>query len=170
MEITGQIISFIVVGMSILSYQMKEKKTLLIIQTVGTLLNATQYLLIGAYAGFALNVVCVLRNVAFYATDDKTRYKCPTAILFACILGGVSIFSWEGYHSLLIIVGLIVNTLCLGICTAQGLRKSILLTCPMIFTYNVFVFSLGGLCNEALSFFSAFVGILRFRKEKSSHD
>ena len=81
-------------------------------------------------------------------------------------MGAVSIFTWEGYHSLFIILGIMINTVCLGVCDSQKLRYSILLTCPMIFVYNVFAGAYAGMLNESISTVSAAVGIVRYIKAK----
>ena len=48
MEIVGHALGFIAVGLYFLSYQIYEKKKLLLVQTAATTLNCLQYLLISA--------------------------------------------------------------------------------------------------------------------------
>ena len=67
--------------------------------------------------------------------------------------------------SLLIIVALAANTVFLSFGNPQLLRKSILATSSLVLLYNIFVFSLGGIANEALAIGSSVVGIFRFRQE-----
>jgi len=62
MEILGHVIGFIALALFVWSYQLHEKKKLIVVQTVGTALMCLQYILIGAYSGFALNIVCLIRN------------------------------------------------------------------------------------------------------------
>jgi len=38
----------------------------------------------------------------------------------------------------------------------------------MIIIYNVFVFSLGGIANETVAIVSSIIGIIRFRKDKTT--
>ena len=38
----------------------------------------------------------------------------------------------------------------------------------MVLIYNVFVFSIGGITNEAVAIVSSIVGIIRFRKTKKA--
>ena len=52
MEMIGHILGVIAIGLFFLSYQIFEKKNLLIVQTLATTLLCLQYLLIGAYSGF----------------------------------------------------------------------------------------------------------------------
>ena len=136
-EIIGHIIGIIGVIVICLSYQTRNKNTLLVVQTVAVVLMCVQYLLIGAYSGFGLNVVCVIRNMVFYHRDKKILSSPVIPFIFSLILGVVSIFSWDGIHSLFIIAGLMINTVCLGLMNPQNLRKSLLLTCSLVLIYNI---------------------------------
>lgn len=168
MEILGHIIGSIAVLLFFISYQATDKKRLLIVQTLATATICLQYILIGAYSGFALNIVCIVRNILFYHRDKKPLSGLWLPIALALIMGAVSTFSWDGYHSLLITAGLMINTVCMGVCDAQGLRKSVLITCPMVFTYNTFELSYSGMISESISWLSALIGIIRYRKQQIS--
>ena len=76
-EIIGQILGIIATIITFLSYQMNTKKTLLIAATAATLCTCLSYLFLGASSGFVLNVVCLIRNVAFIF-----RMKSPSSTLF----------------------------------------------------------------------------------------
>ena len=164
MEIIGHCLGFIAIGLFFISYQVFDKKKLVAIQTVGTVLNCLQYLLIGAFSGFTLNFVCIFRNFIYYYRDKRNSNGFLVPLLLAAVLASTALFSWEGEHSLLIIVGLMINTVCMGITNAQNLRKSIILTCAMIFIYNVIEGSYSGMVNESLSWVSALIGIIRYNK------
>lgn len=162
MKLIGHILGFIAIGLFFLSYQVFDKKKLLVVQTAATALICLQYILIGAYSGFALNVVCILRNLLYYHRDKKILSGVWLPFVLAVIMAVISLFSWDGYHSLLIVAGLMINTVCMGLCDAQNLRKSVLVTCPMVFTYNIIEHSYSGMISEAVSFTSALIGIIRY--------
>ena len=48
----------------------------------------------------------------------------------------------------------------------QNIRKSILVTSPLVLIYNIFEFSIGGIANESLSIVSSLIGIVRDKKAK----
>ncbi|MBQ9083050.1 MAG: YgjV family protein [Clostridia bacterium] len=162
----GHIIGVIAIGLYFLSYQIFDKKKLLFVQTLATAMMCLQYILIGAYSGFGLNIVCIIRNLLFYHRDKKALSGVWLPVLLAVVMAVVSLFSWDGYHSLLIILGLMINTVCMGICDSQNLRKSVLLTCPMIMIYNVFAHSYSGIISETISLISAAIGIVRYKKSE----
>ena len=164
-EIIGQVFGIFATVICLISYQMNTKKSLLIVQTIGTVCTCLSYFFLGATSGFILNIVCIIRNIAFYfIRENKALYA--SAIFFTIITCVLGIFSWQGVISLLIIIPLAVNTICLSFGKPQLLRYSILFTSTAIMIYNISVFSIGGTINEALTVVSAFIGILRFYKKK----
>ena len=169
LAIIGHIIGFISMALFFLSYQYSNKKKLLIIQTIATQLSCIQYLLIGAYSGFALNIVCILRNFIYYIRH-KNRIKAPLApVILSIVIAVLSIFSWDGFHSLFITLGLVINTICMGILDSKNLRKTILISSSLILTYNIFAHSYSGIISESLSIISALIGIIRYSKKTSEN-
>ncbi len=165
----GHILGFIAVGLFFYSYQVTSKKSLMIIQTVATALSCVQYLLIGAFSGFALNIVCIIRNFIFYYRDKNQRTDLISPILISLCIASASILSWEGVHSLLITLGLVVNTMCMGLCDAKSFRKTILISSSLILIYNIFAFSYSGILSEAISLVSVIIGIIRYRSVQQPH-
>ena len=159
----GHILGFIAVALFFYSYQVTEKRSLVIIQTVATALSCVQYLLIGAFSGFALNIVCIIRNFIFYFRDKNQRTDLVSPIVLSLCIAFASIFSWEGAHSLLITLGLVVNTMCMGIFDAKTLRKTILISSSLILVYNIFASSYSGILSESISLVSVIIGIIRYR-------
>lgn len=164
----GHILGFVSVGLFFYSYQRTQKRKIMIIQTVATALSCIQYLLIGAFSGFALNIVCIIRNFIFYFREEKQAKDLTTPIFFALCLAVVSFFSWEGIHSLLITLGLVVNTVCMGIFDAKSFRKTILISSSLILIYNIFAFSYSGMLSESISLVSVIIGIIRYRDTQQS--
>ena len=165
-QLLGHAIGFISVALFFYSYQRTQKSTIMIIQTVATALSCVQYLLIGADSGFALNVVCIIRNFAFFYREKNNKNDLATPVLFAIAIAVASCFSWEGIHSLLITLGLVVNTVCMGICNAKSFRKTILISSTLILAYNFFALSFSGMLSESISLVSVVIGIVRYRNIK----
>ena len=161
--LTGHILGFISVGLFFYSYQVTSKRSLMTIQTIATALSCVQYLLIGALSGFALNIVCIIRNFIFYYRDKKQIKDMIAPIVLSLCIAGASVFSWEGTHSLLISLGLVVNTMCMGIFDARTFRKTILISSSLILVYNIFASSYSGILSESISLVSVIIGIIRYR-------
>jgi predicted membrane protein len=109
-----------------------------------------------------------VRNGVFFFFDKNQKgmaYRIAAALLAICMVV-LGVLSWQGWVSLLIIVALALNTLFMAFGTPQRLRQSVCFTSALVLAYNICVFSVGGIMNEALAIISSVVGILRYRKEK----
>ena len=73
--------------------------------------------------GFALNVVCIVRNVIFYFQKDNSKAHTVSALLLAAAMVVIGILSWQGPVSLLIIAALAANTVFLSFGNPQLLRS-----------------------------------------------
>jgi len=168
-QIIGQALGILATVITGISYQMNTKRSLLLVQTAATACTCLAYLLLGAASGFALNMVCIIRNVVFYFQKGSGKHHMLSASLLAAVMVVLGALSWQGPVSLLIIVALAANTVFLSFGDPQLLRKSILATSSLVLLYNIFVFSLGGIANEALAIGSSVVGIFRFRQERQKN-
>ena len=151
--------------LTFLSYQAGKNKTLLIIQSAGTLSTALSYLFLNTTAGLILNLVCIVRNIVFYFIKRNSNATLFFGLFFAVIMTILGVYSWGSWASLLIIVALAANTIFLSFGKPQLLRKSILFTSTIVIVYNILVFSIGGIVNESVAIISSFIGIVRFRKD-----
>ena len=167
-QLTGQFFGILATILTGISYQMNTKRALLLVQTAATACTCVAYLLLGAASGFALNIVCIVRNVVFYFQKDSGKGHMLPAVVLSAVMVVLGVLSWQGPVSLLIIVALAANTIFLSFGDPQLLRKSILGTSTLVLSYNLFVFSLGGIANEALAIVSSIIGIIRYRKEKNA--
>ncbi len=168
-EIIGQIIGILGVVALFSAYQMKNRKSLLLLQMLGVALISTQYFMINALSGAVLNAVCLVRTIFFYFTEgkitNKTLRKYVFPLFFAILVCVFAVFSWEGWYTWLMLVCLAVNSFCTGACSPQSFRYSLLFTCALALIYNVIVFSIGGMLNEIVSMVSAVIGIIRYNKK-----
>ena len=80
--IIGQALGIAATLITFASYQFNTKRVLLIIQTAATLCTCLSFLFLGASTGFALNIVCLVRNVVFYFENGKWRIP-ETGTLYA---------------------------------------------------------------------------------------
>ena len=168
-QLIGQALGILATVITVISYQMNTKRSLLLVQTAATACTCLAYLFLGATSGFTLNIVCIIRNIVFYFQKDSGKVHTVSALVLAAAMVAVGALSWQGPVSLLIIVALAANTVFMSFGKPQLLRQSVLGTSSMILLYNIFVFSIGGIANEGLSIVSSAVGIVRFRKESAKN-
>ena len=166
MILIGQIFGWLAALLTFISYQCKEHKKLIIIQTLSTLSVCISYLLLNAWSGMLLNIICILRNFIIYRKDIKIFSYSFWAYILAALMGIMGILSWQGSMSLLIVIALVINTLFIYSPNVQNLRKSILLTSTMVLIYNVYYTVWGGVINELIAISSAIIGLYRYRNIK----
>ena len=168
-QLIGQALGILATVITVISYQMNTKRSLLLVQTAATACTCLAYLFLGAASGFTLNIVCIIRNIVFYFQKDSGKVHTISALVLAAAMVTVGALSWQGPISLLIIAALAANTIFLSFGNPPLLRQSVLGTSSMILLYNIFVFSIGGIANEGLPIISSAVGIVRFRKESAKN-
>ena len=166
-ELIGQILGILATIFTFISYQMNTKRSLLIVQTTATACTCFAYLFLGAASGFALNVVCIIRNITFYFQNEKSRLHYASSGILALVMVVLGALSWQGPLSLLIIIPLVANTIFMSFGDPQLLRKSILFTSTAVTVYNICVFSIGGIANEVISIVSSIIGIIRYRRSST---
>lgn len=162
--IIGQSLSVIGVIFGFISFQMKTDKEVLTLQTVVTVLFTAHYILLGAYDAAVLNAVGIIRNFVYHNKHKKFYSPKIFPALFAVIMVTLGFISWENWSSILVITGLAINTVFLSCKNPQNLRKSILVSSPMVLVYNIINFSIGGMIYESIVIVSSIIGIIRYRE------
>ena len=165
--VIGQILGIIAIIIGFTSYQMKQQKHVLLLQFIVSGLFCVHYLLIDATSGMALNVIMFIRGIIYYFRNKFNWKENYTPIIFAIIVLVVSVISWQDWYSIFIVLGLFIHTLCMAMNDAQKVRKSILITSPLVLIYNVFVFSIGGIIYESIAVISSIIGIIKFNKKSN---
>ncbi len=167
MMILGQILGFVAVVLGFVSYQVKTAGKLLVIHTVTCLVFTLHYFLLGATPAGVLNLVGTVRNIV-YRYKGGNRYADKYApCVFAVIMLILGVLSWEGVHSVLVVAGLVINTVCMSFKDPQNIRKSILVTSPMVLAYDAFELSVGGMIYESVVIVSSVIGIFRYRRREA---
>ena len=166
--IIGQALGIVAIIFGFISYQLKTKRQLLFMQGVVATVFSIHYLLICAYPAMAMNIVSIFRNVAYdYRTERNIKSRL-IPIVFVVIQALMCALTWSGWYSIFVLLGIGINTYCMSFENSQNVRKSILITSPLVLTYDVFAKSLGGTIYESVAVISAFIGILRNIKQKNN--
>ena len=80
-----------------------------------------------------------------------------------CVLLGA--LAWQGWFSLMPIISLLINTYFMSKGDPRLVRKSILVSSPIMIVYDVLVASCGGILFESVMIISSLIGVLRYRRE-----
>ena len=163
----GQAFGLVAIVLGLLSFQMKRQGPLLALQLATATVFFLHYAMIGAVTGMALNVVCMARNVAFCIRHKMGKNGRGLPIFFTALTALVGIWMWDAWYSVFIVTALSINAFCMSFSRAQNVRKSILVTSPLVMVYDVFAHSYGGLVYESVAVISSIGGIVRYRNRKA---
>mgnify|MGYP003318246144 CR=1 FL=1 len=153
---------------TVISYQCKKHGFVLLFQTISTICVVISFIFHGAGSGFALNIVCIIRNLVYAAKNIKFFSYKWWPWFFVAVMGVVGAFYWDGPISLLMIIGLMINTVFLSFTNVQYLRWSILVSCALIIIYDFYFQAYGPIVMECFAVISAVIGIIRFRKKDNA--
>ena len=164
--IIGQALGIVAIGLGFLSYQLKTREGLVFAQFATAVCFVLHYLMIGAYSCMALNIISVIRNFTYFQLGKKGSVAKGWAIAFSIVMGVMGVLSWQNWYSIFVVLGLIINSYCMSFSNPQNIRKSILVTSPLVLIYDVLVLSVGGAVYETIAIVSAVIGIVRTHKKQ----
>jgi len=161
METLGQIIGIVAAAMIILSFQAKDTVKLYIIQTIGGVLFAISFFMLGSTTAALLNLIGLPRGIILTAGPKWNKWYVLVAIEAAIL--AIGIFSYAGYLSIVTVCAQLVGTAALW--TRKGKMIRILQFCvvsPLWLFNNIMSFAIGGIITEVVSMMSVIVSIIRF--------
>lgn len=163
---TGMIQSVGLFGMLalILSFQFKRRRTIILMQLLGSVFFGVHFFLLGSITAAAMNATVVLRNALFARYNRADRPWWPFALVMIITIVA-TIVTWSGWISLLPMSALLVTTIGLWYRDEQKIRLWSLGSPPCWITHNIIVGSVPGIINEAVAFISILVSYLRYRRK-----
>ena len=164
-ELIGQGFGILAVLLGFISFQADTRKELLLTQCAISVVFLVHYLLIGAHSGLAMNIVSLARNLTYYNQDKLRISKKQTNVLYMVLYVLLGALAWQDWYSLVPIVSLLINTVFMSIGDPQLVRKSILVSSPVMIVYDVLVASYGGILFESVIIVSSLIGVLRYRRK-----
>ena len=172
MNTFAQVLSMAGLACVVGSYQQKKKSALIAVQATGGALFAVHYLLLGAYSGFLMNSLAVLRGIVFYKEHrSPTTGRVWVGIIIALSLVAYAL-SFTLFNTppspmnlfleLLPVIGTIVLTISFNMNHAGQIRIMGFINSTCWIIYNIAHVSIGGIGCEILCFASIIIGILRY--------
>ena len=169
-DVTAQILGILALLAMVLSYQQKERKTLLIFQMVSNAIYAVHYGMIGAYTMVVMSIINVARSFVFSKNDTKWGKSRIWLYLFLAITLVGGIWSWEGPLSLLVMAATLLLIVTLYSENLAFMRKMFLILPFLYIAYNVVKRSWGGIGNDVFCIVSALIAIWRFDIKKKADE
>lgn len=156
-------IGFVAVAFFILSYQMKSNRLLFLFQLIGCSIFVIQFGILGAYTGALSLLINILRNVLLLKANVWTWVRSKKTMLgIIALLVAFTIWTWNGWISLLPLASVGVTTVGYWTDNAQKIRLSQLMGSPCTLLYDVLIHSWGGVLSESITLVSIILSIIRF--------
>ena len=158
------VVSVASIFLYILSVQFKKKKHILITQIFASLSYLIIYVIKGAWAGVAVEVLEETKDVIFIGYENKKK-KIPLVILILFIISlfVVTFIFYDGYGSILPLVINIILFVSTYFKNPKWIRYVMVLCGFLWGCYNLYVGAYIILIGNALEIVSAFISIYRFK-------
>ena len=155
------------------TYQLKNRKKILIFNFGAIIATGMSYIFLSAWSGLAMVIVAIIRNIIFMIDEkkngksDKITKKDIIILVILYIISLISaIFTYDGFLSLMSVFATMLYTYSVwqkktSIYKVLGIPVGIIWI-----LYNIYIFSIFGIILESLLLISAIIGISReYKKE-----
>ncbi len=169
-ELIGQILSICGMACIVSSFQMKNKTLLLVIYLSGNVFFSVSYFMLGEYIGGMLNGICGTLALT-YMNAEKIKNKKLVNSIFFLLFSTAYVLSFTVFDTprtapnfareVLPLIASYLTTISFSTKNSSTVRKLGLINSPLWLTYNLIVFSIGGIICECISLCSIIVGIIR---------
>lgn len=156
-----QMIGYVGLVFSLLAFQCRIHKNVMILKTANELFFAVQYCLMGAFTGMAMNLIGSTRNMVFAYLVRRRKSTVPAQIIFSVIFVIFGILTWSNMLSLMVIAAKVVTTIAYGLKRTDILRLLTLPTSVCWLIYNASCASSAGILCEAFTIISIVSAIIR---------
>lgn len=163
--IAAQICAFGGMIMLFSSFQAKTTLRICLLQCVACVFHTTQFILLGAYTGAALNGLALLRNLV-YANGEKKWAKSPLwPFIFSAVYIISGILTWQDAFSILPALALVLSSFALRLKNAQHSRILNFPASPLWLVYDLHTGAYLSVVTEVLAMSSIILGLIRYRKK-----
>lgn len=163
-EIIAQWIGVLGIVVFLLCFQFNNMKNVLKVKLLVDIIWGTHYFLLGAFAGFVINLVACMREIVFM--NNHRRAFRSGKWLYAFIVFNIigAIVTWKGVYSVIPAIVSIMATISFWQKEVKYARRIAVANNVLMFTYDIFVSSYAGLIGETLAFVSVVTAMIRNKK------
>jgi len=161
LNIIAQIIGILGLICSLLSFQMKTRKWIMVLQMIASLSFSAQLFLLGAVTGGCVDLISFIRTLIFSRNGKKWASSPVWLYIFIAVMIVTGIFTWQNAWDLLPIAGSILSTVALWMKKEKNIRLISLTVGPCWLIYNLVKGAWSGALNEVLAMTSIVIGLLR---------
>ena len=168
--IISQIIGLAAVGLYLLSYQLKKRKSIVWVTCISNALYVLQYVLLGAFSGAVMDFMATVSSFLAAKKNDAPFRKHAkrlgaTNMLVIAVVGLISAYLQHEWIELLPIAGALFQTGGLWFENEQTIRRFGLCSAPFWLVYNYISQAYGAALGSVIAIVSIIVAMVRYRKK-----
>lgn len=160
-QIFIQGIGFLGTALVILGMQCRSYNKVVAVKISNELIASFQYFLLGGYTGMAMNLTACVTNSIYWILIKKGKSTLPFQIAFGILFVAIGFASWHGWISVFVILAKLISSIALGINNTRIIRILNLISTPCWLIYNIFMFSIAGMCSDILMIVSLIIAVIR---------
>jgi len=170
MNIAAQIVGIVGMVLSLLSFQLKKRKHIMLFQMTASLMFSAQLFMVGAITGGCLDMISFIRTLIFANNNKKWASSKWWLFGFIAVMIATGLLTWKDGWSVLPIIGSILSTVALWMKQEKHIRLISLTVGPCWMVYNGVTGAYTGALNELLAMTSIVIGLIRHDRKKLTID
>ena len=147
---------------SILAFQFKKHRGIVLCKMTTELAFAIQYILLGAWTAAVLDFISVGRNFLYSKLVKEKRSTTPVIIVFGIFVVITGFVTFDGVISLLPIASKLLTTVSYGMKNEKWLRIITLPSCVLWIIYNLYVGSAAAAITDSITLISLLIAMYKF--------
>ena len=159
--VNWELIGWISVVTSLLSFQQKKRSRLMALQTTASLTCAINMFILGDVVGGVQDVIAFFRSAVFSQREKKWASSPLWLVGFMAAMITAGILTWKNSLSIFPILGSLCSTTALWMKDVKWTRRISLLVGVCWITNHILVGNFSGITMEAIAMLSILIGILR---------
>ena len=163
----AQLVGVVAAICALFSFQCKETKKLVALQSIASVLWGVHQYLLGAYTGMLLNAGAIVRGICLCSRPRKWAESKYTVAGVTLLMAALGALSWTDWRSILPIVAMVAGTPFFWCRSGRTLRLAqVGFISPFWLVYNVLNYSIPGVITECLNMLSVLVYFWREKRKK----
>lgn len=158
------IVSVISIFLFIISVQFKNKKDILIIQTLSSICYMIVYFLLKAYSGATIELVEQTKNIVFIEYEKNNKdIPLLVLLLFIGLLIIITILTYNGLNSIMPLIIYILYFLSSYFKNPKTIRTTMILCAIIWMLYNYSIGAYLMIIGNILEIISAVISLIRYK-------
>lgn len=168
MTVFANIVGLAAVILFVLSFQCKNRRSILLVNILSRAFYVLQYILLLAFEGAAFDLIGLLATLPARQKNFPfvQRFRIGILVLVGVAIGVTGIFLYKGPLSLMPVAGVTLEIAALWLSKEKHIRIVSLLSQPFWLIYNFLTCAYGSCIGNIFTIVSILVAMFRYSSEK----